>query len=214
VGRPVVVASGALGSVDSSSLVKVGKTTVAVRLSAGKNTIQQKSVAMADWLTQLFSKSGLLDLEQLCILPEKAVWVLYYYLLVLDYDGNLTDAATLAAVRAAQHVVLPSTQVQDGVVYLCDESKVENDSIVSLGAKLRVNYIAIPVTLALIDQYLIADPTAEEEELMSTQCTIILNEKHDLISLYKPGGSPLTTDQLKQCLDIAKKRVHQILSVM
>ncbi len=38
----------------------------------------------------------MVDLSQLCIVPDRAVWVLRCDVLVLDDSGNLQDAALLA----------------------------------------------------------------------------------------------------------------------
>lgn len=59
--------------------------------------------------------------------------------------------------------------------------------------KRRLTLRSIPFSLTCIlhKNYILADPTAEEESVMETQVTIVLDSSSQLISLYKPGGSVL-----------------------
>ncbi|KAJ3048401.1 Exosome complex component RRP43, partial [Quaeritorhiza haematococci] len=60
-------------------------------------------------------------------------------------------------------------------------------------------------------QYVLIDPTDEEESVLSTQLTIILDENLDLCGVFKPGGvSPMQRVMFQQCMDVAKKRSRVI----
>lgn len=50
-----------------------------------------------------------IDLTELCITPDKLVWVLYCDLVCLDHDGALTDAcvaAILAALKTGKRLLI------------------------------------------------------------------------------------------------------------
>ena len=50
--------------------------------------------------TAASARAQMIDLEKLCIEPRKEVWMNFIDIYVLDYDGNLFDAAFLGAVAA------------------------------------------------------------------------------------------------------------------
>src|SRR5207237_1242750 len=45
-------------------------------------------------------ESKMVNMERLCITPKEKVWILFIDIHVLDYDGNLFDACSYAAVAA------------------------------------------------------------------------------------------------------------------
>lgn len=69
--------------------------------------------------------------------------------------------------------------------------------------KLTLRNIPFSLTCILYKNYILADPTAEEESIMETHMTIVLNTSGQLISLYKPGGPVLAyTSALQVSLHI------------
>ena len=66
------------------------------------------------------------SLSDLCVVEGKKVWKLTLDLVCLDYSGNVTDCALLAAIAALMDLKLPVTRIneEDGeVVMVKDELK-------------------------------------------------------------------------------------------
>lgn len=83
----------------------------------------------------------------------------------------------------------------DGRVVLVPKNKDTNDSEELKGPankeekrKLKLKNVPFSLTCVLHKSYIIADPTAEEESLMETVVTVVLDSSYQLLSLYKPGG--------------------------
>jgi len=55
--------------------------------------------------------SKVLDLNSLCLVPDKLVWVIYVDLICLNHDGGLLSAAMCAATAALKDVRLPEVIV-------------------------------------------------------------------------------------------------------
>ena len=146
--------------------------------------------------TKCSNHGEMLDLEQLIIEPHKSAWHVIVSVIVLNYDGNIEDAALMAAVTALLDTVLPPTKVvTDGngndVVALLDEPG-SNDFINS-GKRLKLNFVPIPLTIGLF-QYqvdndgedeggknqtdlvykMLVDPTGEEESILSGIMSIVI----------------------------------------
>ena len=132
--RPIVLVNG------NSTLVKLGGTTVVCGITAQiakplaafpKNGYfvpnidlpalasplfkpgppGELSQALSQQLVELFSSVPILDLEQLCIFPEKAVWVLYADIVCINYQGGIWDAAILALFSALKNCNLTSSSM-------------------------------------------------------------------------------------------------------
>lgn len=56
---------------------------------------------------------------------------------------------------------------------------------------------------------ILADPTADEENLCCGIVTIVLNGE-ELCCVHKPGGSPLTEEELFHVIEKSKKRLPSI----
>lgn len=57
--------------------------------------------------------------------------------------------------------------------------------------KLKLDTLPFSLTCALHKNYILADPSAEEESIMETYLTVVLDSSLQLVSLNKPGGPGL-----------------------
>lgn len=83
----------------------------------------------------------------------------------------------------------------DGKVITASEELLEGKPMVELvnkeKRKLLLQRIPFSLTCVLHDKYILSDPTAEEESIMETFVTVILDSLGQLVSIYKPGGAVL-----------------------
>jgi len=79
---------------------------------------------------------------------------------------------------------------------------------------LSLRDIPVALTFASIDGHLIADPTTEEESFATTSFTLVYNNKGQLFSAFKPGGTPISDQQLLECSLLARKRVESVTSIV
>ena len=97
------------------------------------------------------NRSDIINLEQLCIKPGVACWVLYVDIICLNYDGNVFDAALLALMSALQNLALPTGVVYDEltstVKIIVDEDKMDEDEKVGL----MINKIPLSVSFCVVD---------------------------------------------------------------
>jgi len=233
--RKVTISVGTMEKLPGSSLVRVGNTTcvcgiklevgvptatapddgrleVAVNLSplcSSKFTIgapSEQAVSIGQFLTDLVVSSKVIDLSHLGINSGKHSWVLYADIVCLDYDGNVVDAALMSLVAALGDLKIPETQSVEGEsqVFLLPEG---------VPRSLKISHFPVPLSFICVDEFILADPTIAEEELSSASWTVVYNEQHQLVSIYKPGGASLGQEQLKLCLDRCKKRVSDIFGL-
>nr|KJB12298.1 hypothetical protein B456_002G010400 [Gossypium raimondii] len=192
--RETTIAPGAVASANGSALAKIGSTTM---LAAIKMEVMTPSLETPDEvLKQLVMcnySSGMINLKELSVVSGKAAWMAYLDIYCLDADGALSDTALLSAVAAFSHLEIPVVSLNDdGKIVLSEEQGLSDREPVNK-EKRKINLSSIPFSLTCVlhKNYILADPTAEEESIMDTIVTVVLDSSSQLISLHKPGGTVL-----------------------
>ncbi|KAM7270695.1 hypothetical protein ACFE04_029909 [Oxalis oulophora] len=185
--------------------------------------------------------SGMIDLKELSLVSGKAAWMAYLDIYCLDADGSLFGAALLSAVAAFSHCSSDSIHIEadiasipnqyvfavqipvvsmndDGKIVVVNEDeteKLEKEAVNKEKRKFTLNNIPFSLTCILYKTYILADPTAEEESVMETTVTVVLNSSGQLVSLYKPGGPVLaSTSAIQDCIALSRQRVKELQTLL
>ena len=89
--------------------------------------------------------SKCVDLESLCILVEEKAWEVRVDIHILNHDGNLIDASTLAALGALCHFRRPDVTLdgREVIIHPCEE----RDPV-----PLTILHYPLSLTFALFNQ--------------------------------------------------------------
>ena len=131
--------------------------------------------------------SGMIDTKALFI-EEGKVWDLFIDVYILNYDGNLFDAGTLAASKALSTARMP---------------KLEGEEVIREGnlGKLKVNNIVTSCTFAKIAENIVLDPDGNEEAFMDARVTMANDEKV-IRAMQKGLSGSFAPKELENLLDI------------
>ncbi|CAL5434961.1 unnamed protein product [Camellia sinensis] len=170
-------------------------------------------------LSDTISSSGMINLKELSLVNGKAAWMAYLDIYCLDADGALFDAALLSAVAAFSHLQIPVVSLNDDgrIVVFSEENggKLEKEPVNKEKRKLKLSRIPFSLTCILHKNYILADPTAEEESIMETLVTVVLDSSFQLVSLYKPGGPVLAyTSAVQDCIALTRQRVKELQKIL
>ncbi|KAH7843005.1 hypothetical protein Vadar_011708 [Vaccinium darrowii] len=170
-------------------------------------------------LSDTILSSGMINLKELSLVSGKAAWMAYLDIYCLDADGALFDAALLSAVAAFSHLQIPVVSLNDDgrVVVVSDEDggKLEKEPVNKEKRKLKLSSIPFSLTCVLHKNYILADPTAEEESVMETILTVVLDSSFQLVSLYKPGGPVLAqTSVIQDCVALTRQRLKELQKIL
>jgi exosome complex component RRP42 len=135
------------------------------------------------------------DMEKLCIEPEKEVWIMFIDIHALDYDGNLFDAANIAAMAALKSAVVPAKRAGKGDDF-----------------PLPVTHEPISVTAVKIGEHILVDPTYDEEIVADARLTVATNEKGDLCAMQKGGEGSFTVDEVFKMVEQSKRLGAEVRS--
>jgi exosome complex component RRP43 len=84
-----------------------------------------------------------------------------------------------------------------------NEGKTKYELVNREKRKLTLGDIPFPLTCALHKDSILADPTAEEESIIETSVTVVLDSSGRLVSIQKPGGGVASMSTIKVCFLIS-----------
>ena len=120
---------------------------------------------------------------------------------IIDYDGNLMDAAVLGSMAALMNTKIPEAKVVDDEVVIDEEKKIP----------LPIKEKALMCTFAKIGGELIVDPSLEEEQVMSSRISIGMRTDGSICSMQKGGMQPLTKDEIIKAVARSKVLTKKLM---
>ncbi|TNN38078.1 Exosome complex component RRP45 [Liparis tanakae] len=167
------------------------------------------SVKLNRQLERCLRNSKCIDTESLCVVSGEQVWKIRVDVHLLNHDGNLMDAASVAAITALCHFRRPDVGIQgdEVTVYSPDE----RDPI-----PLSIYHMPISVSFAFFQQgtYLLVDPCEREERVMDGLLMIAMNKHREICSIQSSGGIMLLKEQVMRCSKIASVKVSEITELL
>ncbi|GJN28017.1 hypothetical protein PR202_gb16097 [Eleusine coracana subsp. coracana] len=168
-------------------------------------------------LEDVLVSSGMLNLKELCLISGKASWLAYLDIYCLNADGSLFDAALFSSVAAFKHLEIPLVSVgDDGRVFTVGgiEGKTKFELVNREKRKLTLGNIPYSLTCALHKDSVLADPNSEEESIIETSVTIVVDSSDRLVSVQKLGGAVASMGTIKECISLAKERRRMLLEIL
>ncbi|HUI40056.1 MAG TPA: exosome complex protein Rrp42 [Methanothrix sp.] len=138
-------------------------------------------------------ESKAVDLEALCIVPGKQVWIIFIDVHILDDCGNILDASSLGAIAALLTTRVPASKFGLGEDY-----------------PLPIKDIPIATTAIEFGDVLMFDPDVDEESIASTKLTVISTAKGEICGMQKSGKGTLKPEQIYRIVDIACEKAMEI----
>ena len=215
--REVKIETGMLNTAEGSAMVHLGKTKIlcGIKMLIGtpygdspKSGTMTTSTELAPLADQSFDpgppreqsielsrvvdrgirESRMIDFEALCIEEGEKVWMVYIDLHILDNNGNLFDACTLAAASALSNAKIPNVQ----------------HSVADKDVDLPVTCWPISCTFGKLGNTVILDPTSDEEGVMTARFTVAHDENGNLRAAQKGMNGAFTDAEIREAVKTAR----------
>ncbi len=158
-----------------------------------------ESIEMARVTDRGIRESHAIDLKKLCIRKKEKVWTVFIDIYPINDEGNLFDAASLAAMAALKDARFPDFDVK--------EEKVLYDKRTT--KKLPLNNLPVGVTVLMIGNNLLIDPTYNEWESLDARLTVASLEDGSICAMQKGGEMELTSDQIGSMIALAVNKAKE-----
>ena len=158
-----------------------------------------ESIELARVIDRGIRASNMVDLKKLFIEEGKA-WNLFIDIYVLNYDGNLFDAGTLAAVIALQNTKMPRYEDKEVIR--------ENMS------RLEIQNTPTSCTFAKVADTILLDTDGSEEDFSQARLTIA-NDENVVRAMQKGLMGSFTVREVESLVETTfekSKELRQIIS--
>ncbi len=226
--RPIEVKEGTFTKAEGEAWIKLGNTQVLVGVKADvgepfpdtpdkgvlvSNTEllplasptfepgppNENAIEVARVVDRAIRSADAVDMSSLVIVEGKLVYMLFLDMYVLDYDGNLEDALTIASLIALGRAEIPKVEVkEDGEIEVKEE-------------KWKVNLKDLPInfTFVKIGDQLLLDPVLEEEQVSDAAITLAIDKEGRVCSIQKKHGK-FTMEEILNAASIARSKWPEI----
>jgi len=158
-----------------------------------------QAVELARVVDRGIRESKVIDLQKLCVKEGEQSWTVLIDIMTINVDGNLFDAAALGSIIALKNTKLPKLE-GDVVKY----GELTKESL-PLNKKNPVS-----VTVCKIGEYLIVDPTNEEEKVVDARVTVATTKEGKICAMQKGEVDPLSMEELDRMVDLAIKKCDEL----
>jgi len=134
-----------------------------------------------------------IDLGSLVIEEGKKVAMIWLDLTLINHEGNAQDAASLAALAA-----LVSTRFPQEVAEATGKQSLE------------LTHYPVSVTLGKIGDFIIVDPSLEEEDYVDCELSITSLEDGRISSMQKVLPGPLTEEEILKSVSLSKAKGDEL----
>ncbi|MEM1678021.1 MAG: exosome complex protein Rrp42 [Ignisphaera sp.] len=167
----------------------------------------EDAIELARIIDRSLRESRAIALDKLVITPGKRVWSLWVDIYVLDYDGNLIDASMLASMAALANTYIPYYEVDQttGSIRIDRNKKI---------MPLPINKYVATITINKIGEYMVIDPTGEEEAIASGSITFSVSEDNYIVGIQKRGMGTFSTDEIEKALDVALNKGKEMIELL
>lgn len=161
----------------------------------------ENAIELARVVDRSLRDSKAVDLSKLVITPGKKIWTAWVDVYVLNYDGNILDACTLASVAALYNTKLPKIEVEGENVRIIREEKTDI---------IPINYPVVTVTAAKIGNHIIVDPNIDEESIADVKLSISYTRDGRIVGMQKNFSGSLTLQDVDMMENISRSAAQYL----
>jgi exosome complex component RRP42 len=166
----------------------------------------EDSIELARVIDRSLREVRAIDLSKLVIIPGKKVWTVWIDIYVLDHDGNLVDASSIATLAALMTATMPKAS-------LTDEGEVIIDKTSSTGP-LPLKHHVVTVTIGKVGEALIVDPDLDEETVLDSKIMIAVTDDGRIAGIQKAGIGALSKEEVLRAMEIALQKGEEIIDIV
>ena len=164
-----------------------------------------ESIELSRVIDRCIRESNTIDNKKLCIKEGEKVWMVMIDIYPINDDGNLFDAASLAALAALQDARFPVYDAKKGII---DYSKPRTTKA------LPLQHQPLEVTVIKIGDHYLVDPTSEEEECLDARLTVATLEDNTICAMQKGGDDTLTADDIVKMVSISTDKIKMLRKLL
>ena len=158
---------------------------------------RENAIELARVVDRGIRESELIEVDKLCVEAGEKVWIVFIDIHILDFDGNLFDAASLASLAALLTTKVPAERFELGKDY-----------------PLPLKEPPVSCTSVKYNGVVVMDPSLDVEEIAEARLTVATDKNGDIRAMQKGLNGNFNRDEIKKVikasLDNGKKILEQL----
>ena len=224
--RKIEIETGVVSKAEGSARVKIGNTQVlvGVKMDVGEpysdspesgvlttaaeliplaspdfeaGPPREDAIELARVVDRGVRESEVVELDKLCLEPGEKVWIIFIDIHILDHDGNLFDAASLAALAALFTAKVPAKRFELGEDY-----------------PLPLKEPPVSCTSVKFNDVVVLDPSLDEDEIAEARLTIATDKNGDIRAMQKGLSGSFNRDEIKKVIKASIDNGKEIRKIL
>ncbi|MCK4332084.1 MAG: exosome complex protein Rrp42 [Thermoplasmatales archaeon] len=154
---------------------------------------REDAIELARVVDRGVRESEVVELDKLCLEPGEKVWIVFIDIHILDYDGNLFDAASLASLAALSTATVPAARFEVGEDY-----------------PLPLKDPPISCTSVKFDNFVVMDPSLDEAEIADARLTVATDKNGDIRAMQKGLNGSFTREEIQKVIKVSLDNGREI----
>jgi len=229
--RNIEIETGLISKAEGSARVKIGKTQVVagIKMDIGEpysdspekgvmmtaaeliplaspdfeaGPPRENAIELARVVDRGIRESEVIGLDKLCIEPGDIIWLVFIDIHIIDFDGNLFDAASLAALAALFNTTVPIERMRPNLERLQEKIPSVKTYLEEnpKDYQLPMNEPPISCTSVKFNDVVVLDPSLDEEEIAEVRLTVATDKNGDIRAMQKGIDGSFTVEEIKKII--------------
>jgi len=163
---------------------------------------REKAIELARVVDRGIRESKIIEVDKLCLEPGEAIWMVFIDIHIIDFDGNLFDASSLAALAALHNAVIPIERSRSDLEKLQEKFPSVKKYLEEhpTDYPLPLKEPPISCTTVKYNNALMIDPALDEEEIAEARLTVATDENGDIRAMQKGLNGSFTVEEIKKVI--------------
>lgn len=163
---------------------------------------REDAIELARVVDRGIRESEVIEVDKLCIVPGEKIWMVFVDIHIIDFDGNLFDAASLAALAALMTTNVPIDRMKPSIEK-CQEQFPSVKKYLEEHPKdypLPLKTPPISCTSVKYNGAVVMDPSLDEEEIAEVRLTVATDENGDIRAMQKGLNGSFSIEEIKKVI--------------
>ena len=163
---------------------------------------RENAIELARVVDRGIRESEVIEIDKLCIEPGEKIWMVFVDIHIIDYDGNLFDAASLAALAALMTTKVPIERLKLTLEKLQEKFPSIKNYLDEHPTDYALPLKTPPVSCTSVkyNGAIVIDPGLDEEEIAEVRLTVATDENGDIRAMQKGLNGSFTVDEVKKVI--------------
>jgi exosome complex component RRP42 len=163
---------------------------------------REKAIELARVVDRGIRESKIIEVDKLCLEPGEAIWMVFIDIHIIDFDGNLFDTSSLAALAALHNAVIPIERLRPDLEKLQEKFPSVKKYLEEhpTDYPLPLQEPPISCTSVKYNNVIMIDPSLDEEEIAEARLTVATDKNGDIRAMQKGLNGSFTVEEIKKVI--------------